>query len=86
MEKEVLREIKVTCIFEGKPPECSVCLNSLKLHCLSEHQHLLVSESGKKDLRIILEKEMNSSIRYKTVSGEEQRPKDLPRGDLYNRP
>ena len=63
----------MACIFIGKPPDCSVCLDSMKLNCLLNHRHLLLTEDGKVQIRAQLELIMNDRERYKTKSGEEQR-------------
>lgn len=63
------------CIFVGMPDSCSICLDGLKLGCLENHQHLILTDQGKAELRRILEERMNSGDRYKTKSGNEQRPK-----------
>ncbi len=63
-----------TCIFVDKPPHCINCLTSLKVRCLINHQHLIVSEEGKAELARLVEEECNNPRRYKTKSGQEQRP------------
>jgi hypothetical protein len=61
------------CIFVDTPPYCAICLDSRKLQCLRDHRHLIVSPEGKKELKHLLEDDINSSERYKTRSGQEQR-------------
>lgn len=60
------------CIFID-PVDCTVCLGSHKLQCLLDHQHMMLTEQGKVDLRQELEKQMASDEWYKTKHGEEQR-------------
>ncbi len=67
------KEQNMTCIFVTPIPYCEICLDSRKLQCLIDHQHMVVSQEGKNELRHILEDSMNSPNRYKTVSGNEQR-------------
>jgi hypothetical protein len=47
-----------TCIFVSRPPECSVCLDCMKIMCLMNHRNHLVTEVGKAELRILLDEEM----------------------------
>lgn len=62
----------MSCIFIGQP-DCITCLENSKLQCLRDHQHLIVSPDGKRELIRLLKAEINSPERYKTKSGEEQR-------------
>ena len=64
------------CIFveEQYPDRCSICLESRKLSCLQDRRHMKVSEQGAKDLHKELDAEINHKDRYKTKSGQEQRP------------
>lgn len=63
------------CIFEDTPKECSSittdgkCLGLNKLQCLFNHGHLTIAEDAKAELMDLLSKEMNSSRRYKRLSG-----------------
>ena len=63
----------MSCIFLVKPVYCSGCLESMKLQCLINHTHTIVSEEGKKDLSGILEAEMKHARRVKHNSGQEER-------------
>ena len=36
----------MACIFKVKPPECSVCMDVLKLQCFMNHPRYVVSEDG----------------------------------------
>ena len=58
------------CIFVDRPKECSFCLQSQKLHCLDNHQHLVVSKAGKRELAKILKENCSSPHRYKEKSGQ----------------
>ncbi len=62
------------CIFVGKPRECTFCLEPRILHCIINKQHLLLTKDGKKRVLAIVRKEISNPRRYKTKSGEEQRP------------
>jgi len=60
------------CIFVSRPRECrdrGACLQSYKINCLLNHQHLAVTEEGKIEMVELMKKEVSSSRRYKEVSG-----------------
>ena len=61
------------CIFVITPSSCSICLDSRKLQCLIDHPYTTVSEEGKKELRQLLEDNMNSPERYKATVDQAQR-------------
>jgi hypothetical protein len=57
------------CIFKCKPPECSgLCLDSVKLQCLFNHQTHKVSVAGKQMLRLVLRAEMGAKRRTRVTA------------------
>ena len=62
-----------SCIFLGRPPICSVCLDARKLGCLLNHRHLILSKEEKREILQLVAEECDSSQRFKTKSGQEQR-------------
>lgn len=60
----------MTCIFVDQPKECSLCMESRKIHCLLNHTHLKVSTTGAKELHQLLEAEISTTRRVKEKSGQ----------------
>lgn len=63
----------MNCIFVDQPKECSLCLDSRKLQCLLNKQHLKVKSGAKKELIMLLRANMSGRDRYKVKSGQEGR-------------
>lgn len=63
----------VKCIFIGRPEECGLCLETIKIRCLQNKKHLLLTAQGKKDVVREVKKMANHPDRYKTKAGQEQR-------------
>lgn len=61
------------CIFVGRPPECSTCLDAQLPKCLRFHRHLILTEAGKERVLAYVTAEMSNPERHKTVSGQPQR-------------
>lgn len=57
-----------------RPKECSICLEASMLHCVLNKTHLLLTEVGKATVIRVLTAEVSNPKRYKTKSGQEQRP------------
>lgn len=75
----------MACIFIDQPPSCLICMDSRKLQCLLDHQHLQITLSGKAELAQLLKANCDSQERYKTKSGQEQRGvKNGQRGNMGN--
>lgn len=63
------------CIFVSRPVECrGTCLESRKLKCLFDKQHLVVRQETKSELVRLLLDNIDNPDRYKTVSGQAGRP------------
>lgn len=61
------------CIFEGRPPECTACMDALLLQCLRQHRYLVLTEVGKGRMLAYVAQEVSNPDRYKTESGRAQR-------------
>jgi hypothetical protein len=59
------------CIFVMQPPECSACLDSLKLQCLLNHTSHKVSVKGKQQLRKLLRIEIGDKGRTRITARKE---------------
>lgn len=64
------------CIFLDTPKECWAAVSdkciadTIKLHCLFHHIHLIVADDAKQELLSLFTNELNNLRRYKMLSGQ----------------
>ena len=72
----VKQEELTECIFVDKPKECQGgCIDVRALKCLENHRHLVLTDKGKATVVRVATEEASHQRRYKTKSGQEQRPR-----------